>query len=229
MDTLQGASEPLTVDAVIPSRSAIRANVLAFGFFLALAVVFLMPGTLHPGQALLGSPGDNFQHAWFLWHFAHAVLRGQNPFHTGLVYYPNTVNLAWSTTDPLAGFLALPLSLLAGPIVAYNLSLVLQLALTGFFGYLLCLRVTGDRVAAAIGGVCFGLSPFLLGEALGHLSLVTAFPIPLYFLALDRILRTDRAAPKWQSGLLLGASLFLTSLAHYIYTVFGALLTLVIL
>ena len=199
-------------------------------FFVALAWIFLLPGSLHLGRALLGYPGDTFQHAWFLWHFARAVAHGQNPFVTDLIFYPNRVNLAWSTTVPLASTLALPLSLTAGPIVAYNISLLLQLALAGFFAHLLCLRICESRAAAVIGGVCFGFSPFLMSEALGHLSLVAAFPIPLYLLALDSLLRRadESWLGSWRGGIATGLALFLTSLAHYNYTVFCVLLTIVI-
>ncbi|MGH9573356.1 MAG: hypothetical protein ACRD40_07495 [Candidatus Acidiferrales bacterium] len=194
--------------------------------YVLLGFVFLLPGSLHMGRAILGYPGDSFQHAWFLWHFARAVSHGQNPYFTNLIFYPNRVNLAWSTLDPVASLLALPFSLLAGPIAAYNLSLILQLALAALFAYLLCLRICANRVAAVIGGVCFGFSPWMMGEALGHLSLVTAFPIPLYFLALDTVLR--RANGRWSHGIFLGISLFMTALAHYNYTVFCVLLSLLI-
>ena len=204
-----------------------RGHFVVFFCCLALGFVFTLPGSLHPGRALLGYPGDNFQHAWFLWHFARAVATGQNPFYTNLIFYPNQVNLAWSTTDPLAGTLALPLSVTTGPILTYNLSLILQLALGAFFARLLCLRICRNEVAAFVGGIVFGFSPFLLAHALGHLSLVTAFPIPLYVLALARIL--DTGNPSWKDGVLLGFALLLTALAHYNYTVFCLMLTLVIL
>ena len=195
--------------------------------YVLLAMIFLLPGSLHVGRALLGYPGDSFQHAWFLWHFARAVSHGHNPYFTDLIFYPNRVNLAWSTLDPLASVLALPFSLTAGPIIAYNVSLILQLALAAFFAYLLCLRICGNTIAAVIGGICFGFSPWMMGEALGHLSLATAFPIPLYFLALDTVLR--RADGAWRDGIAPGVSLFVTALAHYNYTVFCILLSIVIL
>jgi hypothetical protein len=210
-----------------PFSASPRSHLVVFLICLALGFIFTLPGSLHPGAALLGYPGDNFQHAWFLWHFAKAVVAGQNPFYTNLIFYPNQVNLAWSTTDPLAGTLALPLSLAAGPILAYNLSLILQLALGAFFARLLCLRICRDEAAALVGGIVFGFSPFLLAHALGHLSLVTAFPIPLYALALARILDGDN--PSWRDGVLLGVALLLTALAHYNYTVFCLMLTVVIL
>src|SRR5579864_3936490 len=210
-----------------PISSSPRAHFVVFLFCVGLGFVFTLPGSLHPGAALLGYPGDNFQHAWFLWHFAKAVVAGQNPFYTDMIFYPNQVNLAWGTTDPLAGTLALPFSLTAGPIVAYNLSLILQLALGVFFARLLCLRICRNEAAALIGGIVFGFSPFLLAHALGHLSLVTAFPIPLYMLVLVQIL--DAENPSWKDGVLLGLALLLTALAHYNYTVFCLMVTVVIL
>ncbi len=194
---------------------------------MALAMAFTFPASLAPGRGLMGYSGDNFQHAWFLWHFSRAITHLENPFYTNLIYYPASVNLSWSTTDPLAGLLALPLSLTLGPVVAYNVSLVLQLALAAFCARLLCLRICANEAAALIGGACFGFSPFLMAHALGHLSLVTAFPIPLYFIALDRVLTRDE--PGWRDGALLGGAMLLTALAHYNYTVICALATLVVI
>ena len=190
-------------------------------------MLFTFPASLAPASGLMGYSGDNFQHAWFLWHFARAVTHLQNPFFTDLIYYPQRVNLSWSTTDPLAGLLALPVSIALGPAVAYNVSLLLQLALAAFCARLLCLGICGNEAAAMIGGACFGFSPFLMAHALGHLSLVTAFPIPLYFIALDRLLTKEE--PDAKDGALLGGALLLTALAHYNYTVICALAALVII
>jgi hypothetical protein len=201
---------------------AVRNHLLIFGLYALLGVVFTLPGSLSPRSALLGYPGDNFQHAWFLWHFARAITRGHNPFYTQLIFYPDRVNLSWSTTDPLAGFLALPLSLTVGPAAAYNLSLILQLVLSAFFARLLCLRISANEKAAFIGGIVFGFSPFLMAHALGHLSLVTAFPVPLFALLLDKIFAEPDSSGKL--GISLGVTLLLAALAHYNYVVLCLLL-----
>jgi hypothetical protein len=194
---------------------------------VALAVFFTLPGSLTPASRLLGDGGDNYQHAWFIWHFAHALSSGKNPFVTNLVLYPYGVNLVWSTYVPLAGLLAVPFSLTLGPVVAYNLTVILQLALTAFCAYLLCLRVSGSAAASVIGAVVFGFSPFMLAHAQGHLALITAFPMLLYVLALDALLRKD--SPRWKDGLLPGLALLLTAFTHLSYVVFCALFTAVIL
>jgi hypothetical protein len=204
-----------------------RNHLVAFVICLILAVIFTLPASISPSSGLLGYPGDNYQHAWFLWHFAHAIAKGQNPFYTDLIFYPSHVDLLWSTMDPLAGILALPLSLTVGPVIAYNLSLILQLALTAFVARLLCLRICGNEAAALIGGIAFGFSAFMLAHALGHLSLVTAFPLPLYVLALDKLLREER--PSWKDGVITGLALLLTAFAHFNYTVFCLMFTAVAL
>ena len=198
-------------------RARWRNHAIAFPACLALAFVFTLPGSLSLNSGLLGFPGDNFQHAWFLWHFAHALLHGHNPFYTRLIFYPTRVNLTWSTTDPLAGILALPFSAFLGPVVSYNVSLIVQLALAAFFARVLCLRISRNELAALVGGVIFGFSPYLMAQALEHLSLVTAFPIPLFALALDRIVTNP--SPSWRTGVPLGAALLLVALAHYNYAV----------
>ncbi|MGH9866049.1 MAG: hypothetical protein ACRD4H_11600, partial [Candidatus Acidiferrales bacterium] len=204
-----------------------RSHLLIFFLCVVAAGIFTLPASLSPASALLGYPGDDYQHAWFVWYFAKAAASGHNPFYTHLLFYPARTNLAWSTLDPLAGILALPLSLIAGPVIAYNFSLILQLALAAFFARLLCLRICRNEIAALFGGIAFGFGPFLLAHALGHLSLVTAFSIPLYVLVLDNLLQKE--TPSWKDGMLAGLALLLTALAHYNYTVFCIMLTVVIL
>lgn len=201
----------------VQTGSPWRKHAVVLLVFVVLGFVFLLPGSLSPQSALLGQPGDNFQHAWFLWHFAHAITHAENPFYTRLLFYPNRVTLAWSTADPLAGLTALPLSLTAGPVVAYNVSLVLQLALAAFCAWLLCLRICRNEPAAFIGGLVFGFSSFQLAQALGHLSLITAFPFPLFVLVFDRIWRHEK--PSWKAGAPLGLALLLAAFAHYNYVV----------
>jgi hypothetical protein len=203
------------------------AHLTAFFVYLALAVIFTLPASLHPARALLGQGGDNYQHSWRLWAFAKAVIHGHNPFHSDLICYPFGANLVWATLDPLVGMLALPLSLSLGPVLTYNISLILQLALGAFFARLLFLRISHHPAAATIGGMIFGFSPFLLSHALAHLSLVTVFTIPLYVLALDKLLEAGK--PSWKEGSLLGLALLLVALANYQYTVFCLMFTAVVL
>ena len=223
-----GSKDELDFPAAAPGKSeSWSERAIVFTLYVALAFVFTLPNSIHPSQWLLGRGGDNYLHAWFLWEFARAVVHGHNPFHTTLILYPIGANLAWATTDILGQIMAVPFSLLLGPVLTYNLTLVLQLALGAFFARLLCLRVCGNAAAATIGGMIFGFSPFLLAHAWGHLSLVTTFPLPLYVLALGRLL--DKEAPSWKDGALLGLAMALIALANYEYALIFFFFTLLIL
>lgn len=223
----EGEPDLLASTARESGKQRWREGGIVFVLYIALAFVFTLPHSIHPTRSLLGRGGDNYLHAWFLWEFARAVAHGQNPFHTNLILYPIGANLAWATTDILGQIMAVPFSLSLGPILTYNFSLVLQLALAAFFARLLCKHVCGDAAAATIGGMVFGFSPFLLAHARGHLSLVTAFPLPVYVLALGRLL--DKKDPSWKDGALLGLALALVAIANYEYALIFLLLTLVIL
>lgn len=152
---------------------------------LALGAVVVLVGTrvlLHPGSAAVGSnPASDFQImtwslAWWPWAIGHGV----NPFHTPLLWPPDGFPTLWITSIPVPSLLALPLTLTAGPLVAYNVLMVAAVLLATFAAYLLCHELTSDAWASAFGALVFGLSPYMLGHTLSqHLNLTFVFPLPL--------------------------------------------------
>jgi hypothetical protein len=137
---------------------------------------------LHPGRAIVGSnPASDFQImtwslAWWPW----AVHHGVDPLRTHLFWPPAGFSSLWMTTIPVPALFALPLTLAAGPLVAYNvLMLAAVVAATGS-AYLLCYELTGRVAPSLLGGLAFGLSPYMLGHTLSeHLNLTLVFPLPL--------------------------------------------------
>ena len=55
--------------------------------------------------------------AWWPWAAAHHL----HSLQTMLLWRPNGLNLAWTTSVPLLALLALPATLLSGPVLAFNL------------------------------------------------------------------------------------------------------------
>ena len=51
----------------------------------------------------------------------------------------------------------LPVTLLAGPVPAYNLLIIAAPALSAFTAFCLCMQICRDFVAALIGGYIFGI------------------------------------------------------------------------
>lgn len=203
------------------------AHMLALAGYLLLAIFFTLPASLYPSRALLGDGADNYVHSWLLWNFAHSVIHAHSPFHTNLILYPHGANLAWAPSDPLVGLMVLPLSLWFAPAITYNVALILQFTLAAFFARLLGLRVCGNPTAATIGGMVFGFSPYMMEQSLGHLSSLTTFPIPIYVLALGRLLGKER--PTWRDGALLGLALMLVATGNYQNVLFCLMFTAVVL
>ncbi len=158
---------------------------------MLLAFLFLgLPMVLKPGSQYAGVRPDP---VIFIWSFAwwpHAILHGLNPFVTHGVWAPDGVNLTWSTTVPGLALLFAPLTLLAGPVAAFNTAAVLMPALAAWTAFLLCRYLTGDVWAALVGGYLFGFSSYVLeheGDG-GQLHLTAVALLPLITLVLLRFL-----------------------------------------
>ena len=81
--------------------------------------------------------------------------------------------------------LAAPALLLGGPVLGYNLVLLLAMVVSGLGTQLLVRRVSGDRLAAFVGGALFAVGAHRWIR-LAHLHAQVTLFLPLALLALDR-------------------------------------------
>jgi len=174
----RGASARVSAQAWI--TSGVGQATLAFALYAALAIVYfglkVIPDIGHECVCTNGQDPD--VQMWFLVWWQHALLHGQNPFFTSSLFAPNHINLGALTLAPGAAIAALPLTIVFGPIVTYNVLALASPILAAFFAFLLCRYVSRSFAAGLIGGYVFGFSSYMLGHMLGHLTLVLTFPIP---------------------------------------------------
>jgi hypothetical protein len=141
------------------------------------------------GRHLLHNLGDahldqlsmdpNF-YTWSLQWWVYAVGHGLNPFYSHLVWAPHGHSLAWVTTIPPLALLAAPLTLAAGPIVAFNLLAAMALPLSAWAAFVLCRRLTRRFWPAVVGGAVFGFSAYEMNHiAAGQLNLTYSLLLPL--------------------------------------------------
>ena len=159
-------------------RQAQVALLLYAAIALAYFGVHVVP---HLGRVCVCQPGatDPASYMWNLAWWPHALLNGLNPFWTNAVFVPNQVDLGSAPSFiPGAAILATPLTLLFGPIVTYNVLMLMSPVLAAFFAFLLCRYVSGSFPASVVGGYLFGFSTYMVGQLQGHLHLVLVFPIP---------------------------------------------------
>jgi hypothetical protein len=152
-----------------------------FGLFIAA----------HPARSYVGNINDPEIQIWsFAW-WPHALLEGKNPFITDAIWAPAGFNLAWTTAMPGLALILTPLTLLVGPVVAFNVAAVLMPALAAWTAFLLCRYLTRSTPAALVGGYLFGFSSYMLGQQQGHLHMTIVFLVPLVALVVLQRLRGE--------------------------------------
>lgn len=171
------------------ARAAVPAGYAAISFLYFGARV-----AEHPGRLIIGSGGDPQIFVWSVAWWPHAILHGENPFVTHAIWAPDGLNLAWTTSIPGVAVLVSPVTLLFGPVVAYNVAAVLLPALAAWTAFLLCHHLTRALWPSLVGGYLFGFSSYMLGQELGHVHMTAVFVVPLVALVVLRFVEGDLGA-----------------------------------
>jgi hypothetical protein len=154
----------------------------ALGLYLAASIVlFGLPVLAGPGDRFIGPPAHP-DPRFFFWAMAwwpHALVHGLNPIWTSVVWAPEGYNLAWATGAPGPSLLMAPITLTAGPVVAYNVLALLACPLSGLAAFAVCRRITGSFWPSLASGYLFGFSTYHLGHLGLHVNLELVFLIPL--------------------------------------------------
>jgi hypothetical protein len=187
----------------------------AVAAFAAIAIVAYWPvEPLSSSQFLGCACGDQVQQAWFLAWAAHGLTHGVNPFFTSALNYPYGVNLADNTSMPLLGLLAAPVTLLHGPVAAYNVMMRLGFVASATSMMFVTRRFTKRWLPAFLAGLLYGFSPYMVGEGNAHLFLVFVPLPPHILLAVYELCLADRSRLR-RRGMVLGA----LATAHYFISV----------
>lgn len=166
-------------------------NLAALVIFLLLSLAVTWP-LIRDFRSAIPSDGLDARHnVWILWHVKEALLGRQPLYNLDLLYFPEGVNLLTHSMGPVMALFSLPFHWL-GPEAAYNGALLIGLALTGWFMYLLLVEIGFRPVIALWGGGLYLLAPIHLAGVYGHLDKVFLGLTPLALLCLIRITRNDR-------------------------------------
>jgi hypothetical protein len=155
---------------------------------LAAVTAYALAGVrvlFDPGRSVVGrNPSSDYQiMTWSLSWWPWAIGHWSDPLQSRLLWPPGGFPTLWMTSIPVPSLLAVPLTLTAGPLVAYNVLMVAAIVLASAGAYLLCFELTGRVLPSLLGSAVFALSPYMLGHTLSqHLDLTFVFPLP--FLAL---------------------------------------------
>lgn len=169
---------------------------LVVGFYAALSAVAYW-GLIVGGTTTVLNPthGDPSQTVWFLGWFAHAVSAGHNPLLTAAMNVPSGYNLAQNTSVPLLALVATPITLWAGPLLAAKVLVLAAMPASAAAAYLVLRRWRIWEPAAAIGGLMYGYSPYIIDEGAVHLHLTFVPLPPVIFSLVARIMAFPNVSP----------------------------------
>lgn len=210
--------EPIDGSAATPPpapRSSTSRRREIFGallVYLMLTYLFTAATWQDPTKHWIGSCCDQEQSMWFLAWSPTALEQGQNPLLTDRVNAPDGANLMWNASMPLVAFVLSPITRALGPVLAYNLAVVLAIALSGLAAFLALRRYAASPLGPLVGGVVYAFSPYVASHTVLHLQLINVWAPPLLLALLDELLVRRRYRPELLGAAagLLGAAQLLT-------------------
>lgn len=173
-----------------------RPWLVAFALYLALACVMTWPAVFNLSGAFIGHhTGDSYEMGHHLWWIGYALKTGQPVFTQALLGYPDGIGGISLWSNPLQFFPAWLFAMALPVALAYNLQVLLTMALNGVTMAYLLARIgkragwtCADRILsgpALIAGAAFLTFPVFQGHLFGgHGGLMVMWPVPLYAAAL---------------------------------------------
>jgi hypothetical protein len=185
------------------ARDAGRPAIGSFLLYLGGALLLTASAWTAPTTRWIGSCCDPEQSIWFVRWIPYVIAHGTDPLFTGQLNAPDGANLMWNTSTPLLSLVATPITLLGGPILAYNVLMMAAIVLSAWCARLALQRYARGIVGPIVGGAVYGFSPYVVSHAALHLNLATAWALPLILILLDEIL-VQRGRRPWVLGVILG-------------------------
>jgi hypothetical protein len=172
-------------------------------------------------------PGDHLQLTYNLWLWQDSL--------TGLDHWPwidpylygaggggMVALFHWPTT-----LLTVPISLVWGPIAAYNATVYAGFVLSALCTALWLRTLNLNRLAAAVGGLAFAFTPFRIMQSTGHHNALTAWMLPALLACLEMALRGPERRTRAWAYASVAALAFIVLNGESHHSVFAVLLTAV--
>lgn len=163
---------------------------------IATVAVWARPALPGFGHLRLSNPGDSNSFEFYLGWNVHALLQGDNPFFTPVLYAPDGMDLANAISVPAVSLLVAPVTLIFGATAGYNTAFLLAIFLGALAVFLLARELFGSTTGAAIAGALMVVSPYQGGHALGHLNMMWVFGLPFLAFLMVRHVR-GRLSARW--------------------------------
>jgi hypothetical protein len=203
---------------------ALHHRITALAAYSVLTLALTFPLILHLGDSIIGPVvyGDSTWYAWYPYAFRQALLAGQDPSYTHLLYtlLPQIQLFAASEINGAVG--ALLLSFMV-PLAIFNVLELCTFIVGGFTTYLLVNEFVPRRWVAFVAGCLYTFSTYHFWRVISGLSLTSG--VAWMPLAAWRVFAFYRR-PTWRNAIYMGISIALLPLfdfytAAYFLPIFG--------
>lgn len=168
----------------------LRENSIVIILYTVLTTVLTYPVVFKMTTHIAGG-WDAWSVLWMFWYTKMAILY-PNPdltlTYTNYIFYPNGISVI-PFGYAFNQLLSLPLQLLFGLGITYNLLWLFSFIVGGYGTYLLVKYLVDNKIAAFIAGIIFAFCPYHFAHALGHMGATTIEWIPFCALYLMKMTR----------------------------------------
>ena len=168
-----------------PSLQGLLAFLIYLGVFI-LAFGQALVSRLNVPQVGQNEVDPNFYiwaWRWWVW----AVTNHTNPLYSYQINAPAGYNLAWATTSPSVALLMWPVTSTLGPVVSFNVTLLLAPPASAWSAFVAARRLTGRFWASLPAGAVFAFNVYTLDHSISgqpNLTVNLLLPLMVYLVTL---------------------------------------------
>ncbi len=167
---------------------------------------------------------DHHGTQWFYWFAEKTLTEDTSPLHTDLFFYPWGKDILQHTgANMLDAWAAVPFRMLLGPVLGYNVFVMVGLVLSGLAMGRAAREVTDDRLAIGAVSLLGTFAPYVLMETVEGRPTQSLLLLPALYVA--ALLRTGRQRGL-TAPLLAGLLLALCGYQYWYYAFFGGMIAL---
>ncbi|MDY6878413.1 MAG: hypothetical protein SWK90_19720 [Chloroflexota bacterium] len=186
---------------------------------MVITLTFTYPLIIQMNTHFAGDNIDVWLNMWANWWTRRSLREGLPFYHTTAILHPHGTPLYFHSFSHTHTALWLLLEPLAGPLAAYNTTVLVAFTLLGFGIYLVVHELTGHAGAGFVAGLAATFAPYHAWEC-AHPTLFSTHYIPLLLWALITLFRR----PNWWRGVLAGIFFTLNALASWHQLVYSAVI-----
>ncbi|MCP4362182.1 MAG: hypothetical protein GY796_29600 [Chloroflexi bacterium] len=188
--------------------------------FTFVYILLTWPLAIHFNEGMLGSfVGDGWEEVEQFWWFKHTLIdQHTSPFFDPLMFYPEGWNVITGSHSPTLMIPTIPLTIIFGPVGAFNIAMFLSFLFAALGSYLLIVHLTQKRFAGLIAGIVFAFTMSRLLRIGGHFNTAMGSAwIPWVFLCLERGRTSQNHRWRWFAA---ASACYAGSVLSYFYFVY---------